>query len=115
MGRQGSPFASELPGIEQRNAEIVHRHKGGEDLASIGASLGLTRARVRQIVRSGRCFAKRTARPPATSPAAAAATSAEEQARRDGRRRPRGSASVSTEGIPRCPPIQDALRPTKKR
>jgi hypothetical protein len=52
MGKQGSPFAAELPGLEQRNAEIVRRYKAGEELASIGVSLDLMRERIRQIVRN---------------------------------------------------------------
>jgi DNA-directed RNA polymerase sigma subunit (sigma70/sigma32) len=52
MGRQGSPFAAELPRLEQRNAEIVRRYRAGEELASIGVDLDLTRERIRQIVRS---------------------------------------------------------------
>jgi len=52
MGKRGSPFAAELPGIEQRNVEIVRRYNAGEELASIGTSLDLTRERIRQIVRS---------------------------------------------------------------
>jgi hypothetical protein len=51
MGKQGRPFAAELPGIERRNAEMVRRYKAGENLASIGASLGFTRERVRQVVK----------------------------------------------------------------
>jgi integrase len=52
MGKRGSRFAAQLQGIEQRNAEIVGRYKAGEELASIGVDLDLTRERVRQIVRS---------------------------------------------------------------
>jgi len=38
----------------QRDAEMLSRYEAGETLTSIGASLGLTRERVRQIVkRSG--------------------------------------------------------------
>ena len=51
MGKQGSPFAAELPRLEQRNAEIVRRYRAGEELASIGVSLDLTRECIRQIVR----------------------------------------------------------------
>jgi hypothetical protein len=51
MGKRGGVFAGARPGIEQRNAEIVRRYKAGENLASIGASLGFTRERVRQIVK----------------------------------------------------------------
>lgn len=46
MGKRGSPFATELPRIEQRNAEIVRRYKAGEDLAGIGVDLDLTRERI---------------------------------------------------------------------
>jgi hypothetical protein len=42
MGKRGSPFATELPRIEQRNAEIVRRYKAVEDLAGIGVDLDLT-------------------------------------------------------------------------
>jgi hypothetical protein len=52
MGKQGSPFAAELPGLELRNAEIVRRYKAGEDFARIAANLDLTRERIRQIIRS---------------------------------------------------------------
>jgi Sigma-70, region 4 len=52
MGKRGPPFAAELPGIELRNAEIIRRYEAGEELASIGVSLDLTRERIRQIVRS---------------------------------------------------------------
>jgi hypothetical protein len=45
MGKRGSPFDAELPGIERRNAEIVRRYKAGEELASIGVDLDLTRER----------------------------------------------------------------------
>jgi hypothetical protein len=48
MGKRGSPFATELPRIEQRNAEIVRRYKAGEDLAGIGVDLDLTRERIPQ-------------------------------------------------------------------
>ena len=51
MGKRGGVFASARPGIEQRNAEMVRRYQAGENLASIGASLGFTRERVRQIVK----------------------------------------------------------------
>lgn len=37
--------------IQRRNAEIVRRYRAGDNLASIGARIGLTRERVRQIVR----------------------------------------------------------------
>jgi len=39
------------PDMETRNVEIVRRYETGESLASIGVTLGLTRERVRQIVR----------------------------------------------------------------
>ncbi len=56
MGRQGRPFAADLPGIERRNAEMVRRYKAGENVASIGASLGLTRERVRQVVKQSGAY-----------------------------------------------------------
>ena len=52
MGRRGSPFAAERAGIERRDVEIVRRYKAGEELASIGVDLDLTRERIRQIVRA---------------------------------------------------------------
>jgi Sigma-70, region 4 len=66
MGKRGRVFAEARPGIEQRNAEMLRRYKTGENLSSIGASLGFTRERVRQIVRQSgarmpleyRCAAK---------------------------------------------------------
>jgi Sigma-70, region 4 len=51
VGKQGRPFAADLPGIERRNAEMVRRYTAGENLARIGASLGVTRERVRQVVK----------------------------------------------------------------
>jgi len=39
-------------GHEDRDAAIVRRYKAGENLAAIGASLGMTRERIRQIVRA---------------------------------------------------------------
>jgi hypothetical protein len=36
---------------EQRNAEMVRRYEAGENLATIGARLGFTRERVRQVVK----------------------------------------------------------------
>jgi hypothetical protein len=56
MGKQGRPFAAELPGIERRNAEMVRRYKAGENFASIGASLGFTRERVRQVVKQSGAY-----------------------------------------------------------
>lgn len=41
--------AAELT-VQQRNAQMVERYAGGETLESIGASYGVTRERVRQIV-----------------------------------------------------------------
>lgn len=52
MGRRGSPFAAERAGIERRDVEIVRRYTAGEELASIGVDLDLTRERIRQIVRA---------------------------------------------------------------
>lgn len=52
IGKQRRPFAAELPGLEQRNSAIARRYKAGEDFASIGANLDLTRERVRQIIGS---------------------------------------------------------------
>jgi hypothetical protein len=52
MNRTRRPIAPEpRPALAQRNAEMVRRYEGGENLARIGASLGLTRERVRQIVK----------------------------------------------------------------
>ena len=51
MGKRGGVFADARPGMEQRNAEMLRRYKSGENLASIGTSLGFTRERVRQIVK----------------------------------------------------------------
>jgi len=52
MDNVGQPAAGDSPpGSQQRNAEMVRRYEAGETLESIGASLGLTRERVRQIVR----------------------------------------------------------------
>jgi hypothetical protein len=42
---------AQLQSVEERNAEIVRRYQTGETLASIGSSRGLTRERVRQIVK----------------------------------------------------------------
>jgi Sigma-70, region 4 len=56
-GKRGDAFTAARPGIEQRNAEMLRRYKAGENLASIGSSLGFTRERVRQIVKqSGACM-----------------------------------------------------------
>jgi hypothetical protein len=51
MGKRGRVFAAARPRIEQRNAEMLRGYRAGENLASIGASLGFTRERVRQIVK----------------------------------------------------------------
>jgi hypothetical protein len=51
MGKRGGVFAEARPGIEQRNAEMLRRYEAGENLTCIGASLGFTRERVRQIVK----------------------------------------------------------------
>jgi Sigma-70, region 4 len=51
MGKRGGAFAAVRPAIEQRNTEMIRRYEAGENLASIGASLGFTRERVRQIVK----------------------------------------------------------------
>lgn len=56
MGKQGRPSATELPGIKRRNAEMVRRYEAGETLASIGASLGFTRERVRQVVKQSGAY-----------------------------------------------------------
>ena len=42
-------IAAELT-VQQRNAQMVERYAAGETLESIGASYGVTRERVRQIV-----------------------------------------------------------------
>jgi hypothetical protein len=48
MGRGGSVFAAELSGLAQRNGVIFRRYWAGEDFAGMGASLDLTRERVRR-------------------------------------------------------------------
>ena len=42
---------AQFQSVEERNAEIARRYETGETLASIGLSRGLTRERVRQIVK----------------------------------------------------------------
>jgi Sigma-70, region 4 len=51
MGKRGGVFAASRPGIEQRNVEMLRRYKAGENLANIGVIFGVTRERVRQIVK----------------------------------------------------------------
>ena len=52
MGRQRGHYLAEYPGLARRDGEIVSRYEAGENLASIGAALDLTKERIRQIVRS---------------------------------------------------------------
>ena len=42
---------AQVQSVEERNAEIVRQYETGETLASIGSSCGLTRERVRQVVK----------------------------------------------------------------
>ena len=49
--RSQRPTRAQSQSVEERNAEIVRRYEIGETLASIGLSRGLTRERVRQIVK----------------------------------------------------------------
>jgi hypothetical protein len=51
VGRQRGHLLAEFPELARRDAEIVRRYKAGENLASIGAALDLTRQRVHQVVR----------------------------------------------------------------
>jgi hypothetical protein len=49
-----SPNAVPLQDLSRRDSEMLRRYEAGETLARIGASLGLSRERVRQVVkRSG--------------------------------------------------------------
>ncbi len=48
----GSHSTAQLPLIERRDAEILHRYEAGENLASVSEALELTRECIRQIVRS---------------------------------------------------------------
>jgi hypothetical protein len=52
MNRNRRPIMpAPRPALARRNTEMVRRYTAGESMARIGASLGLTRERVRQIVK----------------------------------------------------------------
>jgi len=48
----GRPSAAQARRDALRNAEVVRRYEAGETLANIGAGIGLTRERIRQIVQA---------------------------------------------------------------
>lgn len=50
-GKRRSTAPVPHPEVAERNSEMLRRYQAGESLARIGSSLGLTRERVRQIVR----------------------------------------------------------------
>jgi hypothetical protein len=53
-GVRGRHTAAQLPLDALRDLEVVRRYEAGEALAGIGAAMGLTRERIRQIVKASR-------------------------------------------------------------
>jgi hypothetical protein len=51
-GFRGHHTAEQLAENARRDIEVLHRYEAGETLAGIGAVIGLSRERVRQIVRA---------------------------------------------------------------
>lgn len=51
-GRRGRPTADNARWFAERTATIMHRYASGDTLAQIGVQVGLTRERIRQIVKS---------------------------------------------------------------